>query len=175
MRCALEFDGKVLFFRAEDVIRDYKGPAVQTCALPIYQLTKPTIPAPIIKALLYLNDGYLNSEQNVVASWWDYGYASMFLNGLPTFVDPGAHGAKANYFIANTLLTDNQLFAADTLRFLGRGGIDNLNEPVANSNELKNKIFLDSPQFFYLAVSCQFSKSISQVDSGRNLHLKNIS
>ena len=97
---------------------------------PPYQFTKPSIPAPIVRALLYLNNGHLNSEQSVVASWWDYGYASMFLNGLPTFVDPGAHGAKANYFIANTLLTDNQLFAGDTLRFLARG-IDKLNEPVA--------------------------------------------
>ena len=150
---------------------------------PAYQLTKPSIPAPIIKALLYLNDGYLNSEQNVVASWWDYGYASMFLNGLPTFVDPGAHGAKANYFIANTLLTDNQLFAADTLRFLGRGGIDKLNEPVANSNELKNKIFLDrkipTPNVYFMLTSqmTDWMPSISKVgkwdiDLGAPMHIE---
>ena len=119
--------------------------------------------------MLYLNNGHLNSEQSVVASWWDYGYASMFLNGLPTFVDPGAHGAKANYFIANTLLTDNQLFAGDTLRFLARGGIDKLNEPVANSNELKNKIFLDrkipAPNVYFVLTSqmTDWMPSISKI------------
>ena len=28
-------------------------------------------------------------EKSVLASWWDYGYASMLMNGIPTFTDPG--------------------------------------------------------------------------------------
>ncbi|MDC0461553.1 hypothetical protein OAM34_00925 [Alphaproteobacteria bacterium] len=110
---------------------------------PAYQLAKPSIPAPVIKAMLFLNQTEIQSEKSVVASWWDYGYASMLFNNLPTFTDPGSHGGKSNYFIADALLADNQAYTADILRFLARGGLDSLDMAVANSSELRKKILAD--------------------------------
>ena len=72
---------------------------------PAYQVTKPSIPAPIIKAMFSLKTDQIKMEDSVVATWWDYGYASMLFNNLPTFTDPGSHGVNANYFIANVLLS----------------------------------------------------------------------
>lgn len=150
---------------------------------PAYQVAKPSIPVPIIKAMSSLNDEQVKSEQSVVASWWDYGYASMLFNKLPTFVDPGTHGSEGNYFIANALLSDNQAYTADILRFLARGGLDNLGEPVANSNELKNQIFLDrklqAPTVYFLltAQMTNWMPSISKIgkwniDLGAPLHIE---
>jgi len=150
---------------------------------PAYQLTRPSIPVPIIKAMYSLNDEHKKPGQSVVATWWDYGYASMLFNGLPTFVDPGTHGSEANYFIANALLSDNQADTADTLRFLARGGLNNLDEPLANSNELKNKIFLDrkiqSPTVYFVLTGQMtgWMSSISKIgkwniDSGTPLRIE---
>ena len=88
-----------------------------------------------------LKTDQIKMEDSVVATWWDYGYASMLFNNLPTFTDPGSHGVNANYFIANVLLSENQQYVADTLRFLARGGLNNLDIPVDDSAELKSKIF----------------------------------
>ena len=84
----------------------------------------------------------IGKEDSVIASWWDYGYASMFLNGLPTFTDPGQHQNYNNYFIADTLLSNNQSRSADTLRFLARGGLNSLNIELKNKAEL-NQIIMD--------------------------------
>ena len=110
---------------------------------PAYKLVNPSIPAPIIKAMSSLNAERVQNSEGVVASWWDYGYASMLFNDFPTFTDPGTHGRNTNYFIANALLADNQDYTADTLRFLSRGGLSSMEEPAVNSVELKSKIFSD--------------------------------
>ena len=56
---------------------------------PVNQLAKPSIPVPIIKAMAELKF-IAGQEKSVLASWWDYGYASMLMNGIPTFTDPGS-------------------------------------------------------------------------------------
>ena len=43
---------------------------------PVNQLAKPSIPIPIIKAMAELKF-IAGQEKSVLASWWDYGYASM--------------------------------------------------------------------------------------------------
>ena len=110
---------------------------------PAYQYVSPSVPAQIIKAMSFLNSKNIQSKDSVVASWWDYGYASMLFNNLPTFTDPGTHGGKNNYFIANALLAKKQSYAGDLLRFLARGGLDKMDIQPRNSLELREKILFD--------------------------------
>ena len=110
---------------------------------PAYQYVSPSVPAQIIKAMSFLNSKNIQSKDSVVASWWDYGYASMLFNNLPTFIDPGTHGGKNNYFIANALLAKKQSYAGDLLRFLARGGLDKMDIQPRNSLELREKILFD--------------------------------
>lgn len=107
---------------------------------PVNQLAKPSIPSPIIKAMAELKF-IAGQEKSVLASWWDYGYASMLMNGIPTFTDPGTHLSNSNYFIADVLLSNNQNYSADTLRFLARGGLINLKTPIKNRAELTKIMF----------------------------------
>ena len=107
---------------------------------PVNQLAKPSIPTPIIKAMAELKF-IAGQEKSVLASWWDYGYASMLMNGIPTFTDPGTHISNSNYFIADALLSNNQSYSADTLRFLARGGLLNLKTPIENRAELTKIMF----------------------------------
>ncbi len=106
---------------------------------PVNQLARPSIPVPIIKALVELKS-IAGQEKSVLASWWDYGYASMLFNGLPTFTDPGQHLSNSNYFIADSLLSNNQSHSADTLRFLGSGGLTTLKENIDDRDTLLKKI-----------------------------------
>ena len=107
---------------------------------PVNQLAKPSIPTPIIKAMAELKF-IAGQEKSVLASWWDYGYASMLMNGIPTFTDPGTHLSNSNYFIADALLSNNQSYSADTLRFLARGGLLNIKTPIENRAELTKIMF----------------------------------
>ncbi len=102
---------------------------------PVNKLAKPSIPVPIMKAMAEITS-LADKDNSVLASWWDYGYASMLMNGLPTFTDPGYHGRNTNYFIADALLSNNQVYTADTLRFLARGGMSSLGEKVENRTAL---------------------------------------
>ncbi len=109
---------------------------------PVNQIAKPSVPIPIIKALSELKTIAVD-EKSVVATWWDYGYASMLMNGLPTFTDPGSHGLEVNYFVADALLSSNPVYAADTLRFLARGGLNSLEAEVENRTDL-TQIMIDN-------------------------------
>ena len=62
-------------------------------------------------------------ENNVaIASWWDYGYMSMLINGRPTLHDGGAQTSPSTYLIANNLLQRTQKIAASELQLLGDKG-----------------------------------------------------
>ena len=58
----------------------------------------------------------------VVATWWDYGYMSMFINQMPTFHDGGSQTSTSTFFIANSLLSTSQERAADRLDQLKKSG-----------------------------------------------------
>ena len=57
-----------------------------------------------------------------VASWWDYGYMSMLINGKPTLHDGGSQTTPTTHFIANNLLRRSQKEAALELNMLGNKG-----------------------------------------------------
>ena len=121
---------------------------------PINQVKEPSIPVPIIKAMSAMKS-IAGQEESVMASWWDYGYASMLFNGLPTFTDPGQHQNYNNYFIADALLSNNQSQSADTLRFLARGGLLEMRA----SSEFRNKqnLIRKSEMVEFAVANCIFN------------------
>ena len=60
----------------------------------------------------------------IVASWWDYGYMSMLMNGKPTLHDGGSQTSPITHFIANNLLRRSQKEAALELKILGNTGYE---------------------------------------------------
>ena len=57
-----------------------------------------------------------------IATWWDYGYMSMLINGKPTLHDGGSQTSPTTHFIANNLLRQSQEKAALELKMLGNKG-----------------------------------------------------
>ena len=109
---------------------------------PVNKIAKPSVPVPVIKALSEMKT-IAEDDKSIVASWWDYGYASILMNGLPTFTDPGLHTLEVNYFIADALLSSNQTYTADTLRFLARGGLNSLEGIIVDRTAL-TQIMIDN-------------------------------
>lgn len=67
-------------------------------------------------------DTVLPKSGLVIASWWDYGYMSMLMNGRPTFHDGGSQLTPTTYLIANNLIQKNQEQAATELDIMGASG-----------------------------------------------------
>lgn len=59
---------------------------------------------------------------SVIASWWDYGYASQFFNGYATLHDGGAQTTPVTHYVARALLAPTQTEAHHILRFLAADG-----------------------------------------------------
>ena len=88
---------------------------------PTDYVPRPSFPKPVLEGLASLRTT-VDSEQAVVATWWDYGYASMFLNELPTLHDGGLQTTPATYFVARSLLDNDQAGSLGRLKFLSSAG-----------------------------------------------------
>ena len=86
-------------------------------ASPTKYLQYPTFEKSIINHFQNLKDVLPKSEL-VIASWWDYGYMSMFMNGHPTFHDGGSQLTPITYIIANNLIRNSQEQAANEFHIL---------------------------------------------------------
>ena len=51
--------------------------------------TRPSFPKPVLEGLASLRET-VGPEKSVVASWWDYGYVSLFLNDLQHYMTAAA-------------------------------------------------------------------------------------
>ena len=90
-------------------------------ASPTKYLQSPTFDRKIIETFQRLPD-FAVSNDIVIASWWDYGYMSMFVNGFPTLHDGGMQTTPVTYFIANSLLSRSQENTAARLNQLASNG-----------------------------------------------------
>ena len=68
----------------------------------------------------------LPENNAVLATWWDYGYMSMFMNGMPTLHDGGAQTTPTTHLLANNLLKSDQSSAAIELQLLSDRGYKGL-------------------------------------------------
>ena len=91
-------------------------------------------------------DTILPKTDVTIASWWDYGYMSMFLNGRPTLHDGGSSSTPTTHLIANNLIQKSQNQAALELDILGNSGfkgvIQNRLGEVRKSRESATEIYL---------------------------------
>ena len=91
-------------------------------------------------------DTLLPKTNIAIASWWDYGYMSMFLNGRPTLHDGGSQTSPTTYFIANNLIQKSQKQAALELKTLGNDGFRNVIKhrlgEVQKSSDSATEIYL---------------------------------
>ena len=90
---------------------------------PTDYLPRPSFPKPVLEGMIKL-DSIATSRPSVVASWWDYGYMSMLINGKPTLHDGGSQTTPTMHFIANNLLRRSQKEAALELKMLGNAGFE---------------------------------------------------
>ena len=71
-------------------------------------------------------DGQFDADSTVIATWWDYGYASTFLNNLPVLHYGGAVNTATTHFVARALLDDRQATSLGTLKFLANEGSEGI-------------------------------------------------
>ena len=89
------------------------------------------------------------------------------MNGIPTFTDPGTQLSNSN-FIADALLSNNQSYSANTLRFLASGGL--LNIKIVKKSRTNKIILIEvSTPTVYLMLTNQMTDwmpSISKLEGG---------
>ena len=98
---------------------------------PTAYVPRPTFSKEVLAGFAAVNGQY-DPESTVVATWWDYGYASTFLNNLPVLHYGGAVNTATTHFMAQAFLDEGQAASFGAMKFLasqGSGGIrsfDNL-------------------------------------------------
>ena len=95
-------------------------------------------------------DQVTRTDNAVIATWWDYGYMSMFMNQMPTFHDGGSQTSPTTYFIANSLLSASQERAADRLKQLERFGSEGVIRSLIGQGEAEETRSLDRPVYLVL-------------------------
>ena len=74
---------------------------------PTDYVPRPSFPKPVLEGLASLKTA-ADPDNSVVTTWWDYGYASMFFNELPTFHDGGSQTTPSTHFVATAFLDPDQ-------------------------------------------------------------------
>ena len=88
---------------------------------PTSYVPRPTFSKETLAGFAALN-GQFDANSSVVATWWDYGYASTFLNNLPVLHYGGAVNTATTHFVARALLDNRQAISIGTLKFLANEG-----------------------------------------------------
>ena len=88
---------------------------------PTKYVPRPTFSKEVLAGFAAINGQY-DAESTAVATWWDYGYASTFLNNLPVLHYGGAVNTATTHFVARALLDRDQTASVGTLKFLAREG-----------------------------------------------------
>jgi dolichyl-diphosphooligosaccharide--protein glycosyltransferase len=103
------------------------GLAVAWISSPTNYVPRQTFSKETIAGFAMLRDVDKGREA-VVATWWDYGYASTLMNQLPVLHYGGAVNSPTTYFVANAFLAQSQVDSLGILKYLsvaGHRGINN--------------------------------------------------
>ena len=127
-------------------------------------------------------DGQFDPAKTVVASWWDYGYASNYLNQLPVLNYGGAVNTPATHILARALLDKDQHNSLGMLKFLSTEGIQGVDaQPgIAALNQAFNNAHNIVAPDVLLIVTNQMADwmvSISKlgnwdIENGEPIHLR---
>ncbi len=134
---------------------------------PTDYLPRPSFSRPVLEGFASLK-ATADPTNSVVATWWDYGYASMLFNELPTFHDGGSQTTPSTHFIARAFLNPDQSFTIGNLKFLstrGHAGIAAESSLAGLQQKFQEAISAPSPDL-YLVVTSQMAGwmgAISQI------------
>ena len=149
---------------------------------PTKYVPRPSFPTEMMSAFNALKHR-ADPESAVVASWWDYGYASLFFNEIPTLHDPGNQNYPVTHLVARSLLETDQRVTAAMLRYLARDGLEGIARDGSNKAALyeaaQSRTNLPAKDI-YLVLTEQMGQwmgSIStlgnwDIDTGRPLRLQ---
>ena len=88
---------------------------------PTNYIPRPTFSKETLAGFATINKQF-DPNSTVVATWWDYGYASTFLNNLPVLHYGGAVNTATTHFVARALLDNRQATSLGTIKFLANEG-----------------------------------------------------
>jgi dolichyl-diphosphooligosaccharide--protein glycosyltransferase len=134
---------------------------------PTDYVPRPSFPKPVLEGFTSLKAS-ADPTNSVVATWWDYGYASMFFNELPTFHDGGSQTTPSTHFVARAFLNPDQKSTIGYLKFLstkGHEGITGESSLAGLQEKFGEAVSAPSPDL-YLVVTSQMAGwmgSISQI------------
>lgn len=134
---------------------------------PTDYVPRPSFPKPVLEGFASLKAS-AEPTNSVVATWWDYGYASMLFNELPTFHDGGSQTTPSTHFVARAFLNPDQTATIGNLKFLstkGHEGISTENTLAGLQEKFEEAVSAPSPDL-YLVVTSQMAGwmgSISQI------------
>ena len=134
---------------------------------PTDYLPRPSFSRPVLEGFASLK-ATADPTNSVVATWWDYGYASMLFNELPTFHDGGSQTTPSTHFVARAFLNPDQTSTIGNLKFLstkGHEGIAAESSLAGLQEKFGEAVSAPSPDL-YLVVTSQMAGwmgSISQI------------
>ena len=131
---------------------------------PTDYVPRPSFPKPVLEGLASLKMT-ADPTNSVVATWWDYGYASIFFNEMPTFHDGGSQMTPSTHFVAKAFLAPEQTDSIGNLKFLstkGHQGVNTEDSITGLQKQFDLAASAPSPDL-YLIVTGQMAGWISSV------------
>lgn len=133
---------------------------------PIDYIVRPAFPKSALQGLSSLVT-LPSNEQTVVASWWDYGYASVLLTNFNVLHDGGGQNTPVTYYVARALMTSSQSEAAGILTYFSENGLEDFKADIASDKTFDSKLGLykkaKSQQTIYLVLSDQTADWIPSI------------
>ena len=127
---------------------------------PTGYIPKPSFSKPVLSAFVSLRDE-TGPEPSVVTTWWDYGYASRFLNDLPVFHSGGSQTTRSTFFVAEAFLDESQKHSVGTFKFLSKYGNEGIaaNKKRSGLDQAFTNTVGESTPDLYIVVTGQMAGS----------------
>ena len=124
----------------------------------------PSFPKNIMKAFAAAK-GKL-PQGSILATWWDYGYASILFNGYNTLHDGGQQTTPVTHYFARALLSETQSQSNAILHLLSGGGLEVLDENSASFEAIEgiiNRKAIKSEMPIYLVLTSQMASWMGSI------------
>ena len=128
----------------------FAGFAAVWFASPTSYVQGPTFDKRIVKSFADMGKVTTFDKDAVIATWWDYGYMSMFMNQMPTFHDGGSQTSPTTYFVANSLLINSQERAATRLQQLKRYASEGVISSLVGRDQIIENSWPNRPLYLVL-------------------------
>ena len=139
-------------------------------ASPTSYVQGPTFDKRVVRSFADMEQA-ITYDNAVIATWWDYGYMSMFMNQMPTLHDGGSQTSPTTYFIANSLLSTSQELTADRLQQLKRVGSEGVIRSLVGQDQTEQNGWPD--RTLYLVLTKDMANWISSISKIGNWDIIN--